>query len=74
MEDLGKIRPEEGHGEKPSDDQDRALTPEEKLEESLVDSMDGSDACSVTHPGDHGEPVPSSGFVEDDEEAARNKR
>ncbi len=42
-----------------SDAQDRT---EETLEESLEDSMDGSDASSITQPGDHGDPVPSSGF------------
>lgn len=47
-----------------SDAQDRTLTTEETLEESLEDSMDGSDAPSITQPGDHGDPVPSSGFPE----------
>lgn len=45
-----------------SDAQDRPLTTEETLDESLEDSMDGSDAPSITQPGDHGDPVPSSGF------------
>ncbi|PZU58868.1 MAG: hypothetical protein DI547_08830 [Sphingobium sp.] len=59
--------PIRGNGEaaatgKPSDGQDHALTHEEKLEESLEDSMIASDPPAVTHPGDHGEPVPSSGF------------
>lgn len=48
-----------------SDDQDHCLSQEEALEESLEDSMDGSDAPSITQPGDHGDPVPSSGFPED---------
>ena len=48
--------------DRPSDDQDRALSREEALEESLEDSMDGSDAPSITQPGDNGDPVPSSGF------------
>jgi hypothetical protein len=49
---------------KPSDGQDFALSDEDKLEESLIDSMDGSDPPAITQPGDHGDPVPSSGFVE----------
>ncbi|MGK2910615.1 MAG: hypothetical protein ACSLE1_12565 [Sphingobium sp.] len=48
-----------------SDDQDHCLSQEEALEESLEDSMDGSDAPSITQPGDHGDPVPSSGFPDD---------
>ena len=52
--------------EKPSDDQDRALTVEEKLEEGLEDSMDASDPPSVTQPGDNGDPVPSTGFKPDE--------
>lgn len=51
-----------------SDDQDHCLSQEEALEESLEDSMDGSDAPSITQPGDHGDPVPSSGFPEDTKE------
>ncbi|AUW57413.1 hypothetical protein C1T17_04160 [Sphingobium sp. SCG-1] len=51
-----------------SDEQDHALTHEEKLERGLEDSMDGSDAPSVTQPGDHGEPVPSSGYTEDEQD------
>lgn len=50
--------------ERLSDAQDRPLTTEEALEESLEDSMDGSDPASPTQPGDNGEPVPSSGFRE----------
>jgi hypothetical protein len=48
--------------------QARRLTDEEKLEAGLEDSMDASDPPSVTAPGDHGDPVPSSGFREEDEE------
>ncbi|WP_253183230.1 hypothetical protein [Sphingobium phenoxybenzoativorans] len=59
---------------KPADDQDHALTDEEKLEEGLHDSMDASDPPSVTKPGDHGDPVPSSGFSEDDEGSSRGQR
>lgn len=72
MEESKKIIPEDAHP-KPADDQDHALSPEEKLEESLVDSMDGSDPSTATQPGDHGEPVPSSGFTEEDEKAARKR-
>ncbi len=46
------------------DDQDRPLDQEEKLETGLEDSMDASDPPAVTAPGDHGDPVPSSGFPE----------
>lgn len=49
---------------KASDDQDHCLTTEEALEEALSDSMDASDPASITQPGDHGDPVPSSGFDE----------
>ncbi len=44
--------------------QDHPLTHEEKLEAGLEDSMDTSDPPAVTSPGDHGDPVPSSGFPE----------
>ncbi|MFZ2998270.1 hypothetical protein [Sphingobium sp.] len=47
--------------------QDKALTPDEKLDKELDDSMDASDPPSSTHPDDHGEPAPSSGFKEDAE-------
>ena len=53
---------------KPIRDQDHALTDEEKLEAGLEDSMDASDPPAVTAPGDHGEPVPSSGFTEEKDE------
>ena len=32
-----------------------------QLDEGLAESMDGSDPISATRPGDHGEPMPSSG-------------
>ncbi|MDI1295039.1 MAG: hypothetical protein PSY12_04020 [bacterium] len=51
---------------RPTDAQDHAVTREEKLDEGLKDSMDASDPPSTTQPGDHGDPVPSSGFKEDD--------
>lgn len=49
-----------------SDDQDRVLTPDEKLDEGIEDSMDASDPPSSTKPGDKGDPAPSSGFPGDD--------
>lgn len=49
-----------------SDDQDRVLTPDEKLDEGIEDSMDASDPPSSTKPGDNGDPAPSSGFPGDD--------
>ena len=68
MNDKTDIRPnsrEEATEEKrPTDAQDHAVTKEEKLEEGLMDSMDASDPPAVTKPGDHGDPVPSSGFPE----------
>ncbi len=42
--------------------QDRVLTKEERLEEALQESMDGSDPPSVTHPANNDKPAPSSGF------------
>lgn len=62
------IRPnsrEEAETGRESDRQDHPLTKEEKLEEGLEDSMDASDPPSSTRPGDHGDPVPSSGFQEE---------
>ena len=50
-----------------ADTQEPVLTPEEKLDKDLDDSMDASDPPSTTHPDDHGEPAPSSGFKEDGE-------
>jgi hypothetical protein len=63
------VRPnsrEEAGGTRPSDDQDHVLSREEKLDEGIEDSMDASDPPSQTKPGSHGEPVPSSGFKEED--------
>lgn len=37
---------------------------EEKLDETLRDSMDASDPPAHSHPADDGGPVPSSGFEE----------
>lgn len=76
MSDKTGIRPnsrEEAGDKRPTDAQDHAVTPEEKLEEGLKDSMDASDPPAAAAPGDHGDPVPSSGFPEgggkdDDEE------
>lgn len=71
MTDKTDIRPnsrEEAHDTRPTDAQDHAVTAEEKLEEGLMDSMDASDPPAVTHPGDNGDPVPSSGFKEEEEE------
>ena len=67
MNDKTDIRPnsrEEAHDRRPTDAQDHAVTAEEKLDEGLMDSMDASDPPSATAPGDHGDPVPSSGFPE----------
>lgn len=58
--------PKDGEAIKPSDDQDHPLSQEESLEEGLTDSMDASDPPAATQPGDHGDPVPSSGFSKDD--------
>ncbi len=68
MTNKTDIRPnsrEEAHEERPTDAQDHAMTPEEKLEEGLRDSMDASDPPAATTPGDDGHPVPSSGYKED---------
>lgn len=71
MTDGTEIKPnsreEAAETERPTDAQDHAVTTEEKLEEGLMDSMDASDPPSATAPGDHGDPVPSSGFKEEDE-------
>ncbi|QDC37560.1 hypothetical protein FIL70_10380 [Sphingobium fuliginis ATCC 27551] len=67
MSDKTDIRPnsrEEADDRRPTDAQDHAVTTEEKLDEGLMDSMDASDPPSATAPGDHGDPVPSSGFPE----------
>ena len=71
MSDKTDIRPnsrEEAHDERPTDAQDHAVTAEEQLEDGLMDSMDASDPPSATKPGDHGDPVPSSGFHEEEDE------
>ena len=68
MTNKTDIRPnsrEEAHEERPTDAQDHAMTPEEKLEEGLRDSMDASDPPAATTPGDDGHPVPSSGYKDD---------
>lgn len=67
MNDKTDVRPnsrEEAGDERPTDAQDHAVTQEEKLDEGLKDSMDASDPPAATKPGDHGNPVPSSGFPE----------
>lgn len=72
MTDKTDIRPnsrEEAGDKRPTDAQDHAVTPEEKLDEGLKDSMDASDPPSATAPGDHGDPVPSSGFPEGEDKA-----
>ena len=72
--DLAKdrgVRPnsrEEAGNARPSDDQDHVLSREEKLDEGIEDSMDASDPPSSTKPGSHGDPVPSSGFKEEDDQ------
>lgn len=75
MSEKTDIRPnsrEEAGGTRPTDAQDHAVTREENLDEGLQDSMDASDPPSATKPGDHGDPVPSSGFrPEEDEEDER---
>jgi hypothetical protein len=59
------VRPDrEDEDGRASDAQDRPITAEENLDEGLRDSMDASDPPAATQPGDHGEPVPSSGFAE----------
>ena len=71
MTNKTDIRPnsrEEAHEERPTDAQDHAMTPEEKLEEGLRDSMDASDPPAATTPGDDGHPVPSSGYKEDEQD------
>lgn len=45
--------------------QHKPLDREEKLEAGLEESMDASDPPATTAPGDHGDPVPCSGFDED---------
>jgi hypothetical protein len=67
MNDRKDMRPnsrEEAGDDRPTDAQDHAVTREEKLDEGLKDSMDASDPPATTKPGDHGDPVASSGFDE----------
>jgi hypothetical protein len=69
MTDKTDIRPnsrEEADDKRDSDAQDHVLHDEEKRDESLKDSMDASDPPSNSKPGDRGDPVPSSGFNEDE--------
>src|SRR3546814_4491453 len=42
------------------------MTPEEELEEGVVDSMDASDPPSLARKGDDGHAVPSSGYKPED--------
>lgn len=44
-----------------------------KLDVAIDESMDASDAPSITQPG-RNDPAPSSGFNEEDEQAYNNKR
>ena len=77
MNDKTDIRPnsrEEAHDHRPTDAQDHAVDKEEQLDEGLMDSMDASDPPSATKPGDHGDPVPSSGFREEDEDDGKAAR
>ena len=63
------VRPnsrEEAGVDRCSDDQDHALSADEKLDEGIEDSMDASDPPSSTKPGSHGDPVPTSGYKEED--------
>lgn len=62
--DITDDREEAIKGKRPSDDQDHVCSDDEKLDESLEDSMDASDPPSLSHPDDKGNPAPSSGFKE----------
>ncbi|WHO37827.1 hypothetical protein PMI04_014795 [Sphingobium sp. AP49] len=62
MTDINTHSREEADDARPTDAQDHAVDREEKLDEGLKDSMDASDPPATTQPGDHGDPVPSSGF------------
>ncbi|CCW19448.1 hypothetical protein EBBID32_38140 [Sphingobium indicum BiD32] len=67
MNEQDGVRPssrEEAGDVRESDAQDHVLSEEEKLDEGLKDSMDASDPPATSKPGDHGDPVPSSGFEE----------
>lgn len=74
MDGSTGIRPnsrEEAKERRHTDAQDHAVSPEESLEEGLRDSMDASDPPSAAQPGDNGDPVPSSGYVEEEEDGGR---
>lgn len=69
MNDKSDIRPnsrEEARDERETDQQDHVVSAEEKLEEGLKDSMDASDPPSTARSGDKGDPVPSSGYREEE--------
>ncbi|MFC3443398.1 hypothetical protein ACFOKF_19780 [Sphingobium rhizovicinum] len=69
MTQTTDIRPssrEEAVDRRKSDAQDHVLDREEALDEGLKDSMDASDPPAATRPGDHGDPVPSSGYSKAD--------
>ncbi|WP_062733885.1 hypothetical protein [Sphingobium abikonense] len=69
MSDKSDIRPnsrEEARDERETDQQDHVVSTEEKLEEGLKDSMDASDPPSTARSGDKGDPVPSSGYREEE--------
>ncbi|MCE7798591.1 hypothetical protein LWE61_18835 [Sphingobium sufflavum] len=53
--------------------QEKPLSNEEKLEAGLEESMDASDPPAATAPGDHGDPVPSSGFTKEMEDDNKRK-
>lgn len=59
---------------KTTDDHEAAALKEHHLEIALENSMDASDPPSLTQPGDNGEPVPSSGFIEDEEQPSLGQR
>ena len=44
-----------------------------KLDAGLDQSMDASDPAAVTQPGDHGDPMPSSGFDAEAEEKLQQR-
>ena len=69
MSDKTDIRPnsrEEARDDRETDHQDHIVTADEKLDEGLKDSMDASDPPSTARSGDKGDPVPSSGYREED--------
>ena len=69
MSDKTDIRPnsrEEVRDDRETDHQDHIITAGEKLDEGLKDSMDASDPPSTARSGDKGDPVPSSGYREED--------